>query len=166
MPFRIDESAERIVVRDTPIGMWMFGSVFILSGLVVLSIPFASTAWSGFALWQRAAVVAIGVAHFLGGAWLVWSHAATRTTFDRASAEGAHVVRRPFESRAKVTHFNVNEVRAIDVERATDSDGDPTYRLRIWLSGSRVLALQGQPSHGEQRTKTIESRLRRALGLS
>jgi hypothetical protein len=165
LPFRIDESAERIVVRDIPIGMWMFGSVFILSGLIVLSIPFASTAWRGFVLWERAAVLSIGVAHFLGGTWLVWSHSATRTTFDRASGEGLHVVRRPFEARAKVTQFNVSEVRAIDVERATDSDGDPMYRLRMWLSGSRVLALQGQPSHGEQRTKAAASRLRRVLEL-
>jgi hypothetical protein len=163
LPFRIDESPERIVASDRPTGMWMFGSVFILSGLVVLSIPFVSTSWAGFVLWQRAAVVAIGVGHLAAGAWTVWSHVETRTIFNRASGEGLHVVRRPFARRTTATQFNVEDVRAIESERATDSDGDPMYRLRMWLSGSRVLALQGQPAHGE--AHAAESRLRVALGL-
>lgn len=165
MPFRIDESPDRVVVRDTPIGMWVFGSVFVLTGLIVLSIPFTSTAWTGFVLWERAAVLAIGLGHFLGGSWSVWRYVETRTTFDRGTGEGLHIVRRPFARGVKTTPFDVNDVRTVDIEQSTDNDGDPMYQLRIWLSGSRVLPLQGQPAHGEARARAAESKLRRALGI-
>jgi len=166
MPLYIEESAQSIIVRDRPSGMWVFGSIFVLSGLFALSIPFASAAWSGFVLWERAAVIAIGLGHLAGGAFTVWSHRETLTTFDRATGEGVHIVSRPFVRGAEPTRFRINDARAIEIAHATDSDGDSMYQLRLWLSESRVLPLQAQPMHGEARAKGGASRLRDALGLA
>src|SRR5215208_5625409 len=145
--------------------MWVFGSLFVLSGLGLLTIVFTTDAWSDLVLWERASAVAIGVGHFLGGAWTIGRYVETHTTFDRATGEGLYVVRRPFRRQTKTTRFNVGDVRAIEVERSTDSDGDAMYQLRMWLSGSRFLRLQGQPVHGESKTNAAASRLRQALAV-
>ena len=152
-------------MRDTPIGMWIFGSLFVFSGLVVLSIPFVSTAWSGFVLWERAAVVAIGAGHLFGGSWSVWRYVSTVTTFDRVSNEGVHIVRRPLSPRSRVTTFKVDEARAIEIVRTIDSDGDPVFQLRLWVAESRVMWLQGQPAYGESAAQSAAARIRKALGL-
>ena len=166
MPFRVDESADKLVVRDTPIGLWIFGAVFVTSGLVVLTIPFLSSAWTGFVLWQRAAVVAIGLGHLLAGAFTILRHVETTTSFVRATGNASHVVRRPFSARRHVAEFKMSEVRTVEIRTARDSDGDPMYQLRLWLSGSRVLALQGQPTHDNARVAMVAATLRHALGLS
>jgi hypothetical protein len=93
-------------------------------------------------------------------------HAATRTTFIRATGEGFHAVRHPLARNAMETRFKFSEVRAIDVGKAKDSDGDPMYQARMQLIDGRVLQLQGQPIHGAKRTETVVSDLRRALGIA
>ena len=165
MAFRIDESADLLVVSDTPTVHWIFGSVFVTSGLVVLTIPFVSSAWHDFVLWQRLAVIVLGVGHFSAGAWLVWRHVETITTFARSAGEARCVVRHPFSWRVQTAQFRIADVHAVEIKSSVDSDGDPMYQLRLWLSGSRVLPLHGQPAHGRERAEANAATLRRALGL-
>ena len=165
MPFRIDDSGDRVVVRDTPSGQWVFGSVFVTSGLVVLSITFASDAWVGFVLWERLGVLAIGLGHLSAGIWYVSRYAETIVTFDRATGEARALVRRPFSSRRQIVEFKLDDARAIEIRQSVDSDGDPMYQLRLWLSGSRVIELQSQPSHGRERVEARAATLRTALDL-
>jgi len=124
------------VVRDRPSGLWVFGAVFVTSGLIVLTIPFLSSAWNGFVLWERAAVIAIG-----------------------------HVVRRAFSRQREITEFKMSDARGVEIRTTQDSDGDPMYQLRLWLSGSRVLALQGQPAHDRARVEKVAASFRQALAL-
>lgn len=165
MPLRIEQHADRLVVRDTPSGQWLFGSLFVASGLVVLSIPIISDAWAGFVAWQRLAVLAIGVGHFGIGSWYVARHLETITTFDRASGDGISIRRRPMAWRRQAERFKVADVRAIEILRTVDSEGDPMYQLRLWLSGSRVLPLQSQPTHQLKRVRNAAEALRHGLGL-
>src|SRR5206468_3960825 len=147
MTFRIRSDARRTVVRDVPCGSTIFGMVFVCSGLIVLTTATHGQQWSRFVLWQRLSVLAIGVAHVSGGAWLVSRRLDTTTTFDHSTGEGAHVVRRPYFGAPTVTPFRLGEVRTIEIVRSEDSDGDPMYQLVLWLAGSRRLALQ-LPAHG------------------
>ena len=165
MALRIDESPDRLVVRDSPKGLWLFGSLFVTSGLVVLTIPFVSTAWHGFVLWERLAILAIGIGHLSGGAWTVWRQVETITTFNRLTGDARSVRRHPFSWRAQRAEFKLADARALEIQSSVDSEGDPMYQLRLWLSGSRVLPLQGQPAHGRERAETSAATLRRALGL-
>ncbi|HJP59692.1 MAG TPA: hypothetical protein VJ865_06820 [Gemmatimonadaceae bacterium] len=165
MPFRIDDSADRVVVRDTPSGQWVFGSPFVTSGLVVLSITFASDAWVGFSLWERLAVLAIGVGHFTIGAWYVWRYAETIVTFDRTTGKARAILRHPYSWRPQIADFTLDEARAIEIRQSVDSDGDAMYQLRLWLSGSRVIELQSQPSHGRETAEARAATLRNVLAL-
>ena len=136
-----------------------------MSGLIVLSIPIVSDAWHGFVLWERLAVLAIGVGHLTAGSWYVWRYAETVTTFDRTTGEARSVFRRAFSSRLQITEFNLDEARALEIHQSVDSDGDPMYQLRLWLSGSRVVDLQSQSSHGRERAEARATALRKALAL-
>ena len=152
-----------MVISDTPGCLWLFGLAFIASGMLVLTVPFASSEWASFVLWERAAVLTIGVGHFAAGMWTVRRHAATRTELDRVSGIGTHRVRRPGTRLPEVTSFSLADVRGVDIQRDVDSEGDPMFQLRLWLSGSRVLFLQGQPAHGEMLAQERANTIRRFL---
>lgn len=162
---KIIESDDHMVIADTPGCLWLFGLVFVASGTCVLLIPFTSTEWGRFALWERAAILAIGAAHLAAGVWTVRRHAATRTELDRRVGRGTHRVRQPGARFATVTNFALSDVRFVDVRADKDSEGDPMFQLRLWLTGSQMLALQSQPAHGEASAREHAAAIRRFLGL-
>jgi hypothetical protein len=165
MSVRIDHSPERTVVRDIPRGMWAFGSVFVCSGLFVLIAAPLSAEWADFSILQRLGMLVVGLGHLAGGCYLVWRYEATVTTFDHLTGEGTHEVRRPFRRAGTVTRFQVADVRTIEVLGRADDEGGAMYQLRLWLAGSRVLPLQGEPSHGVARGERDASAIRAALRL-
>jgi hypothetical protein len=162
---KITEANGRMVIADTPGCLWLFGLMFVASGLLVLSVPFTSESWIDLVLWLRCAVFAIGASHFAAGLWTIRRHAATRTELDRATGTGTHRVRSPGARVPTVTAFPLGDVRAVEIRPDKDSDGDPMFQLRLWLRDSRVLPLQSQPAHGESRTRENAERIRRFLGL-
>jgi len=167
---RIIETDSRLILRDIPGGLWVFGLVFVASGSFVLSVPFFSSEWRGFELWQRLAVIAIGASHLAGGLFMTGRTRATVTELDRATRRGSQCVRR-FWSRWKGAHgserteFALDDARAVEIVHSKDSDGDPMYQLRLWLAGSESLWLQGQAVHGEKRVREQAERVRQFLGL-
>jgi len=50
--------------------------------------------------------------------------------------------------------------------QSKDGDGDPMYRLRLWLRGSDSLWLQAQAAHGETAARERAARIRRFLRLA
>ena len=53
---RIIETGSRLVLRDVPIGLWLFGLVFVSSGSFVLASPLWAPEWRDFQLWVRLAI--------------------------------------------------------------------------------------------------------------
>ena len=162
---RISETTDRLVVNDTPMGIWLLGLAFVASGTFVLSMPFWSAEWYRMGFWPRAAIVVIGVSHLAGGSYTMLRAAATRTEFDRSRGIGRQVVRWLSRRNAGQAQFALEDPRAVEIVRSTDSDGDTIFQLRLWLSGSRSLWLMAQPVHGEQRVLEKAERIRRFLGL-
>ena len=91
---RISQTRDCLTIRDIPGAVWLLGLGFVASGAFVLSIPLWFAEWRGFVLWERAAVLVIGLGHLLGGAYSVLRPASTRTDFDRSSNVGLQLVRR------------------------------------------------------------------------
>jgi hypothetical protein len=162
---RIFETTDRLVLDDVPMAIWLLGMAFVGSGAFVLSIPFWSADWQRFGFWARAAVLAIGAGHLAGGSYTVLRALATRTELDREHGIGRHLVRRPWRLHATRAHFPLDDARAVEIVRSTDSDGDPIFQLRLWLAGSRHLWLMAQPAHGEQRVLEKAEHVRRFLRL-
>ncbi len=167
---RIIETGSRLVLRDVPIGLWLFGLVFVSSGSFVLSAPLWAEEWGGFRFWERLAVIAIGVSHLAGGLFTAGQARATVTELDRATNRGSQRERRLWSRwrgafGAARTDFALGDARAVEIVHSKDGDGDPMYRLRLWLAGSESLWLQAQAVHGEARVREQAARVRHFLQL-
>jgi len=167
---RIIETDSRLVLRDVPGVLWAFGLVFVASGSFVLSIPIWSPEWRGFRLVERLAVLAIGAAHLGGGLFTTNQARATVTHFDRADGRGTQRIRRLWTRwrgahGAMRTEFALADARAVEIVQSKDGDGDPMYRLRLWLRGSDSLWLQAQAAHGEKAARERAAHVRRFLRL-
>jgi hypothetical protein len=66
---------------------------------------------------------------------------------------------------AAPTEFPLGDVRAVEIVRTTDDDGDLVHRLRLRLAGSRSLWLQAQPLMGEAHATEQAEHIRHFLGL-
>jgi hypothetical protein len=163
---RISESPDRMILSDVPGAMWLLGGVFVLSGSFLLSVPLWSADWRMFGLLARTAVLVIGAAHLAGGIVSVRQPAATRAVLDRTCATGVIEVRRLWRRAPHRTDFALADARSIEIVRSTDSEGDPMFQLRLWLSGSRMLWLQAQAVRGEARVREEAARVRRFLGIA
>ncbi len=164
MGFRILSDERRTIVRDVSPVSTIIGMVFVSAGLFVLGALHGES-WSRFALRERLGVLFIVLVHLWVGCWLVWRRLDTTTTFDHATGEGVHVVRRPYFGEPTVTRFKLEEVRTIEVVQSKDSEGDATYQLVLWLDRSRRLPLQ-MPANGLARAETSQARLAGELGLA
>ena len=92
------------------------------------------------------------------------------TDFDRTAGRGTQRVRRLWSRwqgahGAAHTEFALADVQALEIVQSKDDDGDPMYRLRLWLKESHSLWLQAQPVHGEAATHERDARIRRFLRL-
>ena len=140
---RITQSGLRLVAKDTPGCLWLFGLVFVSSGTFVLaSAPF-SPEWADFTGWERTAILAIGIAHLGAGLFLIRRTPATVLELDRARGTGTHRLRHPGDRAWTVTQFRLADLRDIDVLQSADSDGDPAYTVRLVLTDGRELKLHG-----------------------
>src|SRR5688572_149921 len=164
---RIIETDSRLVLRDVPTVFWLFGLVFVASGSLVLASPLWASEWRELRLWVRLAILTIGVAHLAGGLYVAGQMRATVTELDRATSRGSQRVRRLWSRWRRRTEFALDDARAVEVVQSRDSDGDPTYQLRLWLTGSESLWLQAQAVHGgEARIREHAERVRHFLRLS
>ena len=141
------------------------------SGSFVLASPLWASEWGDFKLWVQFAILAVGVAHVAGGLFVVGQMRATVTELDRATNRGSQQVRRLWSRwrgahGAERTEFALGDARAVEIVHSKDSDGDPTYQLRLWLAGSESLWLQAQAVHGgEARVREQAERVRHFLQL-
>lgn len=162
----VSETTDRLTITDVPRGVWGLGLLFVASGTLVLCFAPTAPEWKAFVLWERLAVVVIGLSHFAGGLYQTVRATATRTVLDRASRTGVQELR-PFWPvlRTATPTFSLADAKDIEIVRDRDHDGDPTYQLRLWLRDSRKLWLQAQPTNGEGRVLDAAVRVRRFLGL-
>jgi hypothetical protein len=167
---RIIETGDRLELRDVPGVLWVLGSVFVASGTFVLTAPVWADEWRDFGLWERLAVLLIGVAHVGGGLFTAGQPRATVTELDRARGLGARRERRLWSrwepSRDSAPgEFPLADVRAVEVVRSKDSDGDPVFQARLRLARGESVWLQAQPASGEAHANENAERVRRFLRL-
>lgn len=162
---RLTDTGTRLVAADRPGATWILGLAFVASGTFVLCIPLFANEWATFGIWERIAILAIGLSHLGGGLWTIRQHPATEVEFDRAGGAGTHRVRRPGERVGAITQFRLADVRDVGVLEEKDSDGDPVYLVRMLLADGRELRLQGHPAHGESMAREQAAAIRRFVGL-
>jgi hypothetical protein len=162
---RIQQSASRLVARDTPGCLWLFGLVFVMSGTFVLVAVPLSREWATFTGWERAGILAIGIGHLGGGLWLIRHTPATRLELDRTRGTGTHRIRHPGDRRETVVAFRLADLRDVDVLEERDSDGDPAFVVRLRLADGRTLRLHGATVPTRAPAVERAGEIRRFLGL-
>lgn len=162
---RISQSSFRLVARDTPGCLWLFGLVFVASGTFVLVAAPLSEEWADFVGWERTAILAIGIAHLAAGLFLIRHTPATVLELDRTRGTGIHRLRHPGDREWKATHFRLADVRGVMVHEERDSDGDPAFTVQLLLADGRELRLHGalMPSQAPAEARAAE--IRRFIGL-
>lgn len=162
---RITESRSRLVASESPVAIWAFGLGFVASGLFVLTAPLWFGDWSAIGGWLQLGIAAIGLGHLAGGLYTIAHARATRVEFDRERDRGTICVRRFWQRRGTLATFHPSRARLIELAASKDSDGDPVYRLRLWLAGGEHVWLQAEAAHGEAYLRSRAERIARFLEI-
>jgi hypothetical protein len=162
---RIQHSASRLVARDTPGCLWLFGLAFVMSGTFVLVAAPLSPEWATFTGWERAGILAIGFGHLGGGLWLIRHTPATTLELDRARGTGTHRIRHPGDRSETIVAFKLADLRDVDVLEERDSDGDPAFVVRLVLAGGRELRLHGPTVPARPPAVQRADTIRRFMGM-
>ena len=162
---RIQQSSGRLVARDTPGCLWLFGLVFVASGTFVLTAAPWSPEWATFSGWERTAILAIGIGHLGAGLWLIRSTPQTTLELDRARGTGTHRTRHPGNRDWSVTTFRLADLRDVNLLEERDSDGDPAFVVRALLADGRELRLHGTTTSARKPAAERAGEIRKFLGL-
>ena len=163
---RITQSGLRLVAKDTPGCLWLFGLVFVSSGTFVLVAAPLSQEWAGFVGWERTAILAIGIGHLAAGLFLIRYTPATVLELDRTRGTGTHRLRHPGDREWTITQFRLADLRDIGVLQSSDSDGDPAYTVRLVLADGRELRLHAATMNSRGPADQKAGEIRRFVGLS
>jgi len=144
---QIVERDELLTVRDRPGCLWLFGLWFVAGGVLALLMPFVAVNRSELPWWGRLLTIGMGLATLCAGLFTIRSHPETTTELDAGRSVG-RVTTRGFARAASTDSFPLADARSLEVVTGRDGDGDPTFRLRLWLAGSRSVWLQANPAYG------------------
>lgn len=130
---------------------------------MAMLMTFIATNAHELAPWERLFVFTIGAACASAGAFVIVGAPAIHAVFDRTSGR-AIVTTTGLRGRSRV-EFACRDVCVVDLKEEKDSDGDPMYRVRLWLRDGRTVLLQSQPVHGRQWCAVRAEMIRRFLGV-
>jgi hypothetical protein len=159
----IEERGNVLIAQATPGCMWIFGLWFVAGGVLVMVVTFAASNAHELAWWERLLAFVIGVSHAAGGLYVIIGAPAIRAVFDRTS-DRAVVTTSGLRGRSRF-EFACRDVSIVDLKEEKDSDGDPMYRVCLWLRDGRTILLQSQPMHGREWCAVRADAIRRFLGV-
>ena len=160
---RVEERGNVLMARATPGCIWIFGLWFVAGGVMAMLMTFIATNANELAWWERLFVFTIGAGCALAGAFIIVGAPAIRAVFDRTSGRAIVTTTGP-RGRSRV-EFACRDVCVVDLKEDKDSDGDPMYRVRLWLRDGRAVLLQSQPVHGREWCAVRAEMIRRFLGV-
>jgi len=145
-------SSEKLVIRDSPVALWVTGGVVALSGVLMVA---------EFVLLGVDARGIVGaVITALVGLVMILLPSALTVTVDRE--RGLLTLRYRSLLKSSVKEFPLSELSSIEVERSQNS---PSYRLRLTLASGQQLPLRSYYSGGYASKAQKASQLAQFLGL-
>jgi len=137
-------SNEQLVLRDYPLGVWLFGLVFLAAGM---GIPMET---SGHVLMSLAGLIVVGFVSVLS------------ISLDR----GRGVLNLHYRSLFRVARraYRLEEICSVDI--AEDIEGEGMYRIELTLRSGQVIPLRSWYKGFKRSNQRQAQRLRSALGLN
>jgi hypothetical protein len=161
---RLHVSDKRLVVRDLPGCLWVFGLWFVAGGTLAIVLMFLASNAASMPWRDRAMTLGIGLACALAGLIVIRTAPMTVTTLDRATGQGT--LERRGLARHERTEFPIAAVWIADVAVTRDDEGSEVYQLRLHLCDARVLPLHARPYLTRSTAFEAARRIREFLGLA
>ena len=145
---RMTREGGLITLRDRPAPYWALGLFLLAGGVLSIAAPLGLATNAGeLALWERLASVAVGLGVAAGALWYLGANPATELRVD-LTRRFLTVVRTGAFGRW--THrLSFDELKAVELVRGADSDGDPIWRHGARLRSGELILLSQLWSHDE-----------------
>lgn len=149
---KITQEGGRLIIRETPVIVWVFGGLFAIVGAV-----FVYGALGGYSNYAEASRFTIG-AHLAGGLIgiavgliLIQSSPATTVTIDRSAQSIVYTTH--WTSGRNSQSFSFAQIDSFTLLEEPDPDGDPVYWLGLRFNDGKELKISrlGSPSESYKR---------------
>jgi hypothetical protein len=154
---RVTQTADEMILQETPSCLWLFGSFFIL-----VSSIFVYGSLGGFSDYDRIPGWVITVTFFMGaigisvGVWQIYRAPITIITINRRKKIVMHRRRGIFGSKSD--EYGFDQVKHFRVVENVDDEGDKIWYLGLEFYGGKIIRLSSMPSRSVERDQTIAER--------
>lgn len=161
---KLSQDGPHLTLHDRPGCIWLFGLIFVASGLFVLwGLAGGFNNSDDLSLRARLIITMIAIAHMAGGLYTLRAHPAITAHFDGREQRASIQQRSLLHRHDWQGHFS--EIHAVVIEEERDSDGDPIFTVGLRLKRGRVVTLTALPRHTREPCEQLAARLRAFLGL-
>jgi hypothetical protein len=137
---RFWDASTSFFIEDSPGLSWILGALFVLvGGAFALGSLGLFTNAADLSFGMRIVILALGTAGIGAGVW-VWKRSPLSRVQVNVSDRYILVDRWGITGR-ETTRLDFADVRAVELETGTDSDGDPVYRPMLRMQNSSPLHL-------------------------
>jgi len=161
---RVTDRGTSLVIQDTPGCLWLFGTWFVVGGVLAIALPFVAGNRDDVPRWGKLAAVIMGLAAVVVGWTAMRRSPSTHTELNAASGKGRVRSRAPF-GRTQVEEFDLRDIGIVQVLPSRDSEGTQQYSVRLLLSDGRDFPLHVQPSPNKRSIEGVATRIREYLGV-
>lgn len=160
---RVTDHGTRLVIRDTPGCLWLFGAWFVAGGVIAAAMPFVAENRSDVPGWGRFLILLLGAAAAAVGWTTMRRSPTTHTELDAATGRVRVHTRAPF-GRTRVDDFALTDIGVVQVLSSRDDEGTEHFSLRLLLRDGRAIPLHTQPSLAKGAVDRVAERIRDFLG--
>jgi hypothetical protein len=156
----IEHKNDRLVVKDQPLGFWVFYSVFVVGGMVALVFSLTNAPDRMMILFGSI----IGIGNIAGGLYMIRREPASIVVFDPGAGEIRVCRWYPIGKREKV--YPISAPFTADVETTEHTDGGPVYRPRLRFGQSESVPVSMFWYQSMDKSEEVAGEIQRFLNMA
>jgi hypothetical protein len=151
---RLTVSPDKLILRETPGCLWLFGSFFIsVSAVFVYGSLGGFTDYDRVPWWAIAASFLMGTIGISVGVWQIFLAPVTFIEIDRRRKTVVHRRRGLFGSKSD--EYGFDQVKQFCAEQDLDDEGDPIWYLGLEFYGGKIVRITSMPSRTKEKDRDI-----------
>lgn len=145
---KIERGNSFLILRDSPYIIRIFGSLFILAGLVGLYLVGGGASnYQTLKRWEVVASTVVVFGVFIGGLWFTFSHPTITTRIDRIFRIVEIKHKSLFKNEIKTIPFA--QIEGFIMEKRFDSDNDAYYDIALQTLDSQTISVTTSWARGD-----------------